>query len=50
MACEALSQTIRRYIQREMPNGVTPHVCSTRGPDLRESNDVTFLCFRGWWK
>ena len=33
------------YATRQMSNGVIPHVCATRGPDLRMANDVP--CFRG---
>ena len=35
------------YTERQKSNGVSPHVCATRGPDLLMANEVTFLCFRG---
>ena len=40
------------YTERQKSNGVSPHVCATRGPDLLMANEVTFLCFREgeWWR
>ena len=44
------------YIHRErdclVSNGVSPHVCATRGPDLHMANDVIFCAFGGgkWWR